>query len=142
MKHSKLSIVLLCSFVAIFCTSVTIFAQSVPATSQIQKDINKVLKFTNDNYNMGNIPYGKPTEFVVTIENISGAPVTLNNVQVSCGCTTPKFQAGAVIAPGEKTTVTLGFNGASKGNFSKNATIFLSDNLIKTVSFSGVGVQQ
>jgi len=142
MKQSKLSIILLCSFVAFFCSRVTIFAQSVPASSQVQKDINKVLKFTNDNYNMGNIPYGKPTEFVVTIENISAAPVTLNNVQVSCGCTTPKFQAGAVIAPGQKTTVTLGFNGASMGNFSKSATIFLSDNLIKTVSFSGVGVQQ
>ena len=47
-------------------------AQTKPAssTTQVQKDINKVLKFTNDNYNMGNIPYGKPTEFVVTIENI------------------------------------------------------------------------
>ena len=119
-----------------------IFAQTAPVTSQVQKDINKVLKFNNDNYNMGNIPYGKPTEFVVTIENISAAPVTLNNVQVSCGCTTPKFQAGAVIAPGQKTTVTLGFNGSAMGNFSKSATIFLSDNLIKTVSFSGVGVQQ
>ena len=119
-------------------------AQTKPAssTTQVQKDINKVLKFTNDNYNMGNIPYGKPTEFSVTIENISAAPVTLNNVQVSCGCTSPKFQTGAVIAPGQKTTVTLGFNGSSMGNFSKSATIFLSDNLVKTVSFSGVGVQQ
>jgi hypothetical protein len=131
--------------VAIVCLSfVQLSAQTKPAssTTQVQKDINKVLKFTNDNYNMGNIPYGKPTEFVVTIENISAAPVTLNNVQVSCGCTTPKFQANAVIAPGQKTTVTLGFNGASMGNFTKNATIFLSDNLIKTVNFSGVGVQQ
>lgn len=130
--------------VALVCLSFgQLFAQTVPAssTSQIQKDINKVLKFTNDNYNMGNIPYGKPTEFSVTIENISAAPVTLNNVQVSCGCTTPKFQANAVIAPGQKTTVTLGFNGSSMGNFSKTATIFLSDNLVKTVSFSGVGVQ-
>jgi hypothetical protein len=134
MKKSILMIGLLFAFVPTF-------AQTVPATTQVQKDINKVLKFTNDNYNMGNIPYGKPTEFVVTIENISAAPVTLNNVQVSCGCTTPKFQANAVIAPGQKTTVTLGFNGASMGNFSKSATIFLSDNLIKTVSFSGVGVQ-
>ena len=65
---------------------VQIFAQTAPTSTQVQKDINKVLKFTNDNYNMGNIPYGKPTEFVVTIENISAAPVTLNNVQVSCGC--------------------------------------------------------
>lgn len=121
--------------------SVQIFAQTTPATTQVQKDITKVLKFTNDNYNMGNIPYGKPTEFNVTIENISAAPVTLNNVQVSCGCTTPKFQANAVIAPGQKTVVTLGFNGASMGKFTKNATIFLSDNLIKTVNFYGVGIQ-
>jgi len=135
MKHSILMVFMFFAFVPIF-------AQTAPATSQVQKDINKVLKFTNDNYNMGNIPYGKPTEFVVTIENISAAPVTLNNVQVSCGCTTPKFQANAIIAPGQKTTVTLGFNGASIGNFSKSATIFLSDNLIKTVNFSGVGVQQ
>ena len=128
--------------VGMFFVFVPIFAQTAPATTQVQKDINKVLKFTNDNYNMGNIPYGKPTEFVVTIENISAAPVTLNNVQVSCGCTTPKFQANTVMAPGQKTTVTLGFNGSSMGNFSKSVTIFLSDNLVKTVSFSGVGVQQ
>jgi hypothetical protein len=127
--------------IIMFFAFVPIFAQTVPSTTQVQKDINKVLKFTNDNFNMGNIPYGKPTEFVVTIENISAAPVTLNNVQVSCGCTTPKFQANAVITPGQKTTVTLGFNGSSMGNFTKTATIFLSDNLIKTVNFSGVGVQ-
>lgn len=129
-------------FAFLFTVSAQLFAQTAPAKAQVQKDINKVLKFTNDNYNMGNIPYGKPTEFNVTIENISAAPVTLNNVQVSCGCTTPKFQSNQVIAPGQKTVVTLGFNGSAMGNFSKTATIFLSDNLIKTVSFSGVGVQQ
>lgn len=128
-------------FAFMLVASVHLFAQTTPATTQVQKDINKVLKFTNDNYNMGNIPYGKPTEFNVTIENISAAPITLNNVQVSCGCTTPKFQANTIIAPGQKTVVTLGFNGAAVGNFTKNATIFLSDNLIKTVNFYGVGVQ-
>jgi hypothetical protein len=129
-------------FAFLFTVSAHLFAQTPPAKAQVQKDINKVLKFSNDSYNMGNIPYGKPTEFNVTIENISSAPVTLNNVQVSCGCTTPKFQANEVIAPGQKTVVTLGFNGSAMGNFTKNATIFLSDNLIKTVNFSGVGVQQ
>lgn len=128
-------------FALMLVASVHIFAQTSPTTTQVKKDITKLLKFTNDNYNMGNIPYGKPTEFNVTIENISAAPITLNNVQVSCGCTTPKFQSNAVIAPGQKTVVTLGFNGASMGNFTKNATIFLSDNLIKTVNFYGVGVQ-
>lgn len=128
-------------FAFIMVASTPLFAQTSPSATQVQKDINKVLKFTNDNYNMGNIAYGKPTEFLVTIENISNAPITLNNVQVSCGCTTPKFQSNTVIAPGQKTLVTLGFNGSAVGNFTKNATIFLSDNLIKTVSFFGVGVQ-
>ena len=129
-------------FAFLLTVSANLFAQTAHAKAQVQKDITKVLKFSNDNYNMGNIPYGKPTEFNVTIENISSAPITLNNVQVSCGCTTPKFQANEVIAPGQKTTVTLGFNGSTMGNFTKNATIFLSDNLIKTVNFYGVGVQQ
>lgn len=128
--------------IIMFFSFALIFAQTLPSKTQVQKDINKVLKFSNDNYNMGNIPYGKPTEFNITIENISSAPITLNNVQVSCGCTTPKFQANEVIAPGQKTVVTLGFNGSAMGNFTKNATIFLSDNLIKTVNFYGVGVQQ
>lgn len=131
------------TFVFMFLGLSFLNAQTKPTTptAQVQKDITKVLKFTNDSYNMGNIPYGKPTEFNVTIENISAAPITLNNVQVSCGCTTPKFEANTVIAPGQKTIVTLGFNGATMGNFTKNATIFLSDNLIKTVNFYGVGVQ-
>lgn len=128
-------------FVFMCLSTIPIFAQATLPATQVQKEITKVLKFTNDNYNMGNIPYGKPTEFNVTIENISASPITLNNVQVSCGCTTPKFEANAVIAPGQKTIVTLGFNGSAMGNFTKNATLFLSDNLVKTVNFYGVGVQ-
>lgn len=104
-------------------------------------DITKVLKFTNDNYNMGTIAYGKPTEFNVDIENISSTSITLENVMVSCGCTTPKYTKGIVIAPGMHVTVTLGFNGSAVGNFSKNATLFFSGNMVKQVSFYGVGAQ-
>ena len=106
-----------------------------------QTDITKVLKFTNDNYNMGTISYGKPTEFNVDIENISAAPITLENVMVGCGCTTPKYTKGSVIAPRAHAIVTLGFNGSAVGNFSKNATLFFSGNLVKQVSFYGVGAQ-
>ena len=112
-------------------------AQTTPA----QVDITKVLKFTNENYNMGKITYGKPTEFAVDIENISATPVTLDNVMVGCGCTTPKYTKGQVIAPGTHASVILGFNGSSLGNFTKVATIFFSGNLNKQVSFHGEGVQ-
>ena len=128
MKHFLLATLMIISFVSAK-------AQNTPS------DITKVLKFTNDNYNMGTIAYGKPTEFNVDIENISAAPITLENVMVGCGCTTPKYTKGAVIAPGAHATVTLGFNGSAVGNFSKNATLFFSGNLVKQVSFYGVGAQ-
>jgi hypothetical protein len=111
-------------------------AQNTPA------DITKVLKFTNDNFDMGKIITGKPTEFNVDILNISAAPVTLDNVMVGCGCTTPKYTKGQVIAPGEHASVVLGFNGSAVGAFSKVATIFFSGNLTKQVSFHGEGIQQ
>ena len=60
---------------------------------------------------------------------------------VGCGCTTPKYTKGAVIAAGAHATVTLGFNGSAVGNFSKNATLFFSGNLVKQVTFYGVGAQ-
>lgn len=104
-------------------------------------DITKVLKFSNDNYDMGNISYGKPIEFNVDIENISSLTIVLDNVMVGCGCTIPKYTKGTSIAPGAHAIVTLGFNGSSVGNFTKNATLFFSGNLTKTVYFHGVGVQ-
>jgi hypothetical protein len=109
----------------------------VPAT-----DITKVLKFTNDNFDMGKITTGKPTEFAVDIQNISAAPVTIDNVMVGCGCTTPKFTKGQVIAPGGHASIVLGFNGSAVGAFTKQATLFFSGNLTKQVSFHGEGVQQ
>jgi hypothetical protein len=104
-------------------------------------DISKVLKFTNDNYDMGKIAYGKPTEFTVSIQNISNYNISLDNVMVGCGCTTPKYTKDQVILPGATATVVLGFNGSALGNFSKSATLFFSGNLTKPVSFHGEGVQ-
>jgi hypothetical protein len=111
-------------------------------TNTTPTDITKVLKFTNDNYNMGKITYGKPTEFTVDIQNISAAPITIDNVMVGCGCTTPMYQQGQVIAPGAHASVVLGFNGSALGTFAKVATIFFSGNLNKQISFHGEGVQQ
>ena len=104
-------------------------------------DIAKVLKFTNDDFDMGKIAYGKPTEFTVTIQNISNFNISLDNVMVGCGCTTPRYTKDQIILPGALASVVLGFNGSSVGNFTKSATLFFSGNLIKTVSFHGVGVQ-
>lgn len=122
-----------------FLGLVAVKAQTNSTPAQV--DIAKVLKFTNDNYDMGKIAFGKPTEFTVTIENISSANISLLNVMVGCGCTTPKYTKDQVILPGATATVVLGFNGSAVGMFSKSATLFFSGNLTKAVSFHGEGVQ-
>ena len=94
-------------------------------TTTPQVDIAKVLKFTNDNYDMGKIAFGKPTEFTVTIQNISNFNISLDNVMVGCGCTTPRYTKDQIILPGALASVVLGFNGSSVGNFTKSATLFL-----------------
>lgn len=122
-----------------FLMTVLIAGAAFVANAQTaQKDITKVLSITNENYDMGKIVYGKPVEYALQVKNISSEPVTIENVQVGCGCTTPKYTKGQVIAPGESTSITLGFNGSSKGNFQKSATLFFSGGLTKPVTFRGV----
>jgi len=113
-------------------------AQTTPSSDN---DITKYLKFTNDNYDMGKITNGKPVEYNVDVQNISNSNITLDNVIVGCGCTTPKYTKNQVLTPGAHAIITLGFNGLAIGPFSKSATLFFSGNLVKPVSFRGEGVQ-
>ncbi|MBW7951102.1 MAG: DUF1573 domain-containing protein [Chitinophagales bacterium] len=108
------------------------------ATTQTQpKDVNKSLEFTNAEYNFGKIPFGKPAEYELSFKNISADTVTLERVQVSCGCTTPKYTQGEKIAPGKSAKIILGFNGNSDGHFTKYVTLFFNDSMSKQVIFRG-----
>ena len=64
---------------------------SAPATDP-QQDITKVIEFTDLDHNFGKIPQGKPVEYDVILKNVSGDSVKIENVQVGCGCTTPKWK--------------------------------------------------
>ena len=111
---------------------------AVAEAPKAPKDITKYFAFTNDDWNFGKIPQGKPVEYDLFIKNISKDSATLDNVQVSCGCTTPKYTKGQKFGPGEKIKVTLGFNAGVLGSFAKSVTIFLNNNdFTKSVTFKG-----
>lgn len=115
-------------------TTPQVVAQPAPA------DANKLFAFTNDNYDFGKIVAGKAAEYTLTIKNISNEEATLTLVQPTCGCTTPKYEAGKRFAPGEEVKVVLGFNGGSPGQaqtFTKTVTLTLNGNITKSVSFKG-----
>ena len=105
----------------------------------VTADITKVLEFKEAVHDFGKIAYGKPVEFDVTIKNISKENIKVENVKVGCGCTTPKYDATKVYAPGETFTVTLGFSGNAEGPFEKYADIFFSNGTSKQIKFHGEG---
>ena len=69
-------------------------ANPAPTVQAPVKDVAKTLDFKNAEYDFGKIPFGKQAEYDLTIKNISNDSVTLERVQVGCGCTTPKYDAG------------------------------------------------
>ena len=104
----------------------TTAAVTVPETIQM-KEVG---------YDFGKIPQGKPVYHSFEIKNISDKPVSIVNVQTSCGCTTPEWNKEP-IAPGATTLVKVGFNAASEGFFEKYITILYNQNQTKQVKISG-----
>jgi hypothetical protein len=106
------------------------------------KNIDNVAQFVNANYNMGKITFGKPVQYNVTIKNISNDTLSIANVTVGCGCTTPTFTKGQILQPGQSSYITLGFNGGTMGAFTKFATIFFGNGLSKQVQFNGESIKE
>jgi hypothetical protein len=103
---------------------------------QVNDDIAKVIQFKETDHDFGKIPYGKPAEFTLEMKNISADSVTIEDVKVGCGCTTPKWQPGPYAA-GQDFNITIGFNGYTEGQFTKVVTLFFKGGLQQVVKFHG-----
>lgn len=104
--------------------------------AQPVEDISKVIQFKETDHDFGKIPYGKPAEFNLEMKNISADSVTIEDVKVGCGCTTPKWKPGPY-APGQDFDITIGFNGYTEGNFSKVVTLYFNGGLSRVIKFHG-----
>jgi hypothetical protein len=141
----KLTLFVSSLFVAAIINAQAPTSPAAPATASAapapaaQADISKVFEFKEAVHDFGKVAYGKPVEFDVEIKNVSKEAIKIDNVKVGCGCTTPKYEAGKEIAPGESIKVTLGFNGYAEGYFEKYADIFFSNGLSKQIKFHGTG---
>lgn len=113
-------------------TAATLHAQA----PQVNEDISKVIQFKETDHDFGKIPYGKPAEFTLDMKNISPDSVTIEDVKVGCGCTTPKWQAGPY-APGQDFNITIGFNGYTEGQFNKVVTLYFKGGLQQLIKFHG-----
>jgi hypothetical protein len=87
-------------------------------------------------HNFGKIPQGRPATYIFEIINTGKESLRLDNVQASCGCTTPEWSKEP-IAPGATANIKVGYNAHAEGAFAKVVTLFYNGNQTKTLTISG-----
>lgn len=87
-------------------------------------------------HDFGSIPQGKPVYYFFEITNTGAVPLKLENVQASCGCTTPEWNRDPIAAGGSD-KIKVGFNAASEGPFEKFITITYNGNQTKQIRIRG-----
>ncbi|MEO6541521.1 MAG: DUF1573 domain-containing protein [Ferruginibacter sp.] len=96
-----------------------------------------LLALKETEYDFGKIPQGKPVTHIFEVTNKSNLPLKIGNIHASCGCTTPEWEKDKVIAPGGKTNITVGYNAAAEGSFTKFITVTYNDTQTKQITIKG-----
>ena len=106
----------------------------VPVTDTEPAKESLSLKETE--FDFGKIPQGKPVTHVFEFTNTGTTPFSLDNVQASCGCTTPVWNKD-VVAPGSISKITVGYNAQNEGQFAKPVTITYNGNQTRQITIKG-----
>ena len=107
-------------------------AEAKPAVPAVETLVVKESEF-----NFGKIPQGKPVTHLFEITNIGKDSLRIVNVQASCGCTTPEWEKDKPIAPGKSAKITVGYNAAAEGPFTKPVTITYNGTEVKQLFIKG-----
>jgi len=123
----------------VIATAQTTTKASPPITLSSEKPVlteNEAIALKEKEFNFGKIPQGKPVTHVFEFKNTGNTPLKLDNVQASCGCTTPEWTKDEV-APGATSKITVGYNAASDGHFEKTITITYNGTQTKQLAIKG-----
>jgi hypothetical protein len=93
------------------------------AIVSIQLMAQPAMKVVKESHDFGTIEEGTQASFTFDIKNVGDQPLIINNVQPSCGCTTPEWTKEP-IAPGSTGKIMATFNSQGRpGAFSKAVTV-------------------
>lgn len=112
-------------------------ADAAKATAAVAKPAEEVLVLKASEHDFGKIPQGKPVTTVFTVTNSGKTPLKIDNVQASCGCTTPEWEKDKAIEPGASSKITVGYNAAAEGPFNKTITITYNGTQSKQMNIKG-----
>lgn len=105
--------------IALIMIALVIGLVSVSAQAQAE------IKFDKLTHNFGSFSADQPVQKTTfTFTNVGKAPLVLNQVVASCGCTVPNYDKKP-IAPGQKGTIEVTYSGKGMfpGHFKKSITV-------------------
>lgn len=116
--------------------SVFLAGASAQTSTSSANTVVEVLQFRETRYDFGKIQQNRPVTHVFEVVNKGSEPIKLDNVQASCGCTTPEWSRDA-IQPGGIATIKVGYNAAAEGPFSKTISVQYNGNQTSTIVITG-----
>jgi hypothetical protein len=90
-----------------------VFGHNSLAQTAVQQE-GPVITFEKKSHDFGDITQGEKVEYVFSFSNTGTEPLVITNVEVTCGCTTPKGWPRDPIPPGGKGELTVAFSSAGK----------------------------
>jgi hypothetical protein len=96
-----------------------------------------LLTMKETEFDFGKIPQGKPVTHIFYVQNMGKDTLKISNVQASCGCTTPQWEKDEAVAPNKGTKITVGYNAAAEGPFTKQITITYNEAQVKQITIRG-----
>src|SRR5215467_1034581 len=100
------------------------FLVFISLLSFAQSQTGPTLTWDKNTYDFGDIIQGEKVEHTFKFTNTGSTPLIITNVEVTCGCTTPKGWPRDPINPGGKGEIIILFDSAHKiGRQNKVATV-------------------
>jgi hypothetical protein len=104
--------------------AVFIFSQGFQTANAQTLTAGAVIAWEKNTHDFGDLIQGDKVEHTFVMENTGTEPLIITNVQVTCGCTTPKGWPRDPISPGKKAEIIIQFNSTGKiGRQNKVVTI-------------------
>lgn len=113
--------------IGLLAGTICLYAQDAKLTS------GAIITWDRSTYDFGDLVQGEKVEHTFRFTNSGNQELVITNVEVTCGCTTPKGWPRDPIAPGGSGELTIAFNSAGKIG-KQNKVITITSNSIGTLN--------
>jgi len=117
----------------LFVAGFSAYSQTAAAIPAVKTDM---LSLKETQHDFGKIQQGRPVTHDFGLTNTGNEVLQLENVQASCGCTTPVWKKDPV-SPGASSMIIVGYNAYAEGPFEKTVTITYNGGQTKALIIKG-----